>query len=106
VQASEVGGTHPALVEAIGLGACVVANDVPEHREVLGDAGLYYDGTADDLARRLQEVVERDDRVEECRARARAAAPRYSWDAITGQYERLFTAVRDGVALPAGGVGC
>jgi glycosyltransferase involved in cell wall biosynthesis len=106
VQASEVGGTHPALVEAIGLGACVVANDVPEHREVLGDAGLFYDGTVEDLARRLQEVVDRDDRVEECRARARAVAPRYSWDAIVSQYERLFTAVRDGVALPAGGVGC
>jgi glycosyltransferase involved in cell wall biosynthesis len=106
VQASEVGGTHPALVEAIGLGGCVVANDVPEHREVLGDAGLYYDGGVDGLARRLQEVVERDDLVEECRARARAAAPRYAWDGIVTQYERLFAAVRDGVALPAGGVGC
>jgi glycosyltransferase involved in cell wall biosynthesis len=106
VQASEVGGTHPALVEAIGLGACVVANDVPEHREVLGDAGLYYDGTPEDLTRRLQDVVDRDDRVAECRARARAVAPRYSWDAIVAEYERLFTALRDGVPLPAGGVGC
>ena len=42
IQATEVGGTHPALVEAMGRGACIVANDVPEHREVLGEAGRYY----------------------------------------------------------------
>ena len=44
VQATEVGGTHPALVEAMGAGNAIVANDVPEHRETLGDAGLYYAG--------------------------------------------------------------
>ena len=42
VQATEVGGTHPALVESIAYGNCVIANDVPEHREVLQDAGIYY----------------------------------------------------------------
>jgi hypothetical protein len=46
VQATEVGGTHPALVEAMGYGNAICANDVPEHREVLGDAGLYYRGAA------------------------------------------------------------
>ena len=44
VQATEVGGTHPALVEAMGHGNAIVANDVPEHRETLGDAGRYYRG--------------------------------------------------------------
>ena len=39
VQATEVGGTHPALVEAMGRGAAIVANDVPEHREVLARCG-------------------------------------------------------------------
>ena len=44
VQTTEVGGTHPALVEAMGAQNAIAANDVPEHREVLGDAGLYYRG--------------------------------------------------------------
>ena len=44
VQATEVGGTHPALVEAMGAGNAILANDVPEHRETLGDAGRYYRG--------------------------------------------------------------
>src|SRR6185369_10102090 len=42
VQATEVGGTHPALVEAMGAGRCVIANATPENLEVIGDAGLAY----------------------------------------------------------------
>src|SRR5437667_5526351 len=42
IQATEVGGTHPALVEAMGAGNCVIAKDTPENHEVLGDAGLYF----------------------------------------------------------------
>src|SRR6185503_10620370 len=36
VHATEVGGTHPALVEAMGYGNCVVVHDTPENREVAG----------------------------------------------------------------------
>ncbi|HEX9043731.1 MAG TPA: glycosyltransferase, partial [Candidatus Limnocylindrales bacterium] len=57
VQATEVGGTHPALVEAMGAGNAIVANDVPEHREVLGDAGRYYRGAAG-LAEALQALLD------------------------------------------------
>ena len=42
VHATEVGGTHPALVEAMGFGNCVLVNDTPENREVAGDAALYF----------------------------------------------------------------
>jgi glycosyltransferase involved in cell wall biosynthesis len=92
IQATEVGGTHPALVEAMGRGACIVANDVPEHREVLADAGRYYarnDPAA--LAAELQAVV--NDPAERRRlgsaAVARAAAA-FSWDHVTDKYEVLF----------------
>jgi glycosyltransferase involved in cell wall biosynthesis len=90
VQASEVGGTHPALVEAIGMGRCIIANDVPEHREVLGDAGIYYDGAQADLTRALQEVLDHPEVIAEYQARTRGLAARYSWDTITGEYEALF----------------
>ena len=39
VATSEVGGTHPALLEAMAAGAAVVVNDTPENLETLGDAG-------------------------------------------------------------------
>ncbi len=40
IHATEVGGTHPALVEAMGAGRPVLYYDTPENREVAGDAGV------------------------------------------------------------------
>jgi glycosyltransferase involved in cell wall biosynthesis len=96
IQATEVGGTHPALVEAMGRGACIIANDVPEHREVLGDAGRYYArNDPDALAEALRGV--RDDQDERARlgeAAAERALGRFSWDHVTDEYERLFRRLR------------
>src|SRR5262249_9112505 len=39
VHATSVGGTHPALIEAMGAGNLVLAFASPENREVLADAG-------------------------------------------------------------------
>ena len=91
VQATEVGGTHPALVEAMGFGNCVLANDTPEHREVLGDAGLFFDAhRPETLSELLGRVVADPSLVEAYRARATAcAAARYSWDRVTEQYDAI-----------------
>ena len=87
VQATEVGGTHPALVEAMGAGNAILANDVPEHRETLGDAGLFYRGS-NELAARLQSVLDDPSRAEDLRLRARERATAlYSWDHVTDEYE-------------------
>jgi glycosyltransferase involved in cell wall biosynthesis len=95
VQATEVGGTHPALLEGMGYGNCILANDVPEHREVLGDSGVYFSvGKPDDLTRTLQFYLDRPGKVEEYRRRARQRAlERYSWEAVICDYERLFRRV-------------
>lgn len=87
VQATEVGGTHPALVEAMGFGNAIVANDVPEHRETLGDAGRYYRGAAE-LAAALQDLLDHPAAIRRMRAEAHERArSRYGWDAITDAYE-------------------
>ncbi len=44
VQATEVGGTHPALIEAMGRGALVLYLDTPENREVAGEAAIPFNG--------------------------------------------------------------
>ncbi|MBI1849743.1 MAG: glycosyltransferase [Planctomycetes bacterium] len=92
VQATEVGGTHPALVEAMAFGHGIVANGTPENREVLGDAGLYYaPGDADDLRRKLESFAASP---ETCTALGEKAAARahalYRWDDVTDRYEALF----------------
>ncbi|MBN1894871.1 glycosyltransferase [bacterium] len=92
IQATEVGGTHPALVEAMGHGNCILANDVPEHREVLGDAGLYFSARdVNGLADRMRFVLDHPVRVEELRRSAFLRARQfYSWERITSDYVRLF----------------
>jgi glycosyltransferase involved in cell wall biosynthesis len=92
VQATEVGGTHPALVEAMGFGNCVAAADVPEHREVLGESGFYFplDNPAG-LTATLQQFEDQPQLVADTgRANARRSAERYSWDVVTDGYEQLF----------------
>lgn len=93
VQATEVGGTHPALVEAMGHGNAIVAHEVPEHREVLGDAGEYF-RTRDknDLTAQVDRLLHQPDRVEELRRRAAERAEElFSWDSVTREYEEYFT---------------
>ena len=91
VHATEVGGTHPALVEAMGYGNCVIVNDAPENREVAGDAALYF--RADDAASLPQALAEATapERAAALRSAAAArAAERFSWDQVCRQYEELF----------------
>jgi glycosyltransferase involved in cell wall biosynthesis len=90
VQATEVGGTHPALVEAMGFGNAILANDVPEHREVLGAAGRYYRGSSQ-LAVELASLLGDPEAQESLRtASRRRAQESYSWDSIAASYERWF----------------
>lgn len=42
IHATEVGGTHPALIEAMGAGRPVVVYDTPENREVTGSSVLLF----------------------------------------------------------------
>jgi len=100
VETSEVGGTHPALIEAMAFGNCVVVNDTPANLEVLADAGLCYSGArgADSLRGVLQNLLQNPDQVEGWREKALIRARQcYSWNAVTTQYEQLFrTLLRKG----------
>lgn len=92
LHATEVGGTHPALVEAMGYGNCAIVNDTPENREVIGDCGLSFRAAdPSTLAARLEEV-RRDPALGERlgRAAAERAARVYSWEAVARRYAELF----------------
>jgi glycosyltransferase involved in cell wall biosynthesis len=92
VQATEVGGTHPALIEAMATANCVVANDVKEHAEVLGGRGvLYAKNDVGDLAAKIQDLLQDDRRrAEYARAAREHAIEHYSWQRVTDAYEALF----------------
>ena len=92
IQATEVGGTHPALIEAMASGGVVLAHDTPENREVGGDAvGYFALRPAETLSGTLREWLSKPLLREDFRLRARErAAERYSWERVTGAYEALF----------------
>lgn len=98
VQATEVGGTHPALLEGMGYGNCIVANTVPEHVEVLEEAGVYFDAkNPRSLTDKLQTLLDNPKLVEKHRALAKARAEaHYSWDGVTSDYEALFKRMASG----------
>src|SRR6185369_16323787 len=92
IQATEVGGTHPALVEAMGAGHCVNDTATPENLEVIGDAGLSYRlNDSDDLRAQLQRVLTDPALAADYGKRAAArVAECYNWDVVTDHYEELF----------------
>jgi glycosyltransferase involved in cell wall biosynthesis len=93
VETSEVGGTHPALLEAMALGNSVVVNDTAENLETIGEAGFSYQGQmgAESLRDVLEELLKSPDLVGEYGRKARNRVREfYSWDKVTDDYEQLF----------------
>lgn len=89
IHATEVGGTHPALIEAMGRGALVLYRNTPENAEVAGDAGIPFE--PDELPSKLRSLLEMSEEARNafrCRAADRVRE-RYSWDAVTTAYETL-----------------
>jgi glycosyltransferase involved in cell wall biosynthesis len=90
IHATEVGGTHPALIEAMGSGALTLFLNTAENAEVAGDAAIPFEAST------LQSTMERvllmrEEERQDLRFRAqRRIADRYSWDAVTDAYEQLF----------------
>jgi glycosyltransferase involved in cell wall biosynthesis len=91
IHATEVGGTHPALVEAMGQGNIVVANATPENSEVVGDAGiLYAQNDVEALGKCLQDIADSPGKFEPLKtAAADRVKANYSWNSVIDQYERL-----------------
>jgi glycosyltransferase involved in cell wall biosynthesis len=85
----EVGGTHPALVEAMGFGNCVLVNNTPSNLEVIADSGFSYCGTkgAEALHGQMQMLLNNPSLVEEYRRRAwKRAQEHYRWEDVVQKH--------------------
>ena len=89
VQATEVGGTHPALIEAMGRGALVLYLHTAENREVAGDAAVPFD--RHELRDKLQWAVDVSEKERACwgRRAMERVEKLYSWDTVTDSYEKV-----------------
>ncbi|WP_223231077.1 glycosyltransferase [Microbacterium jejuense] len=83
-----VGGTNPALVQAMAAGAPIVARDTVYNREVLGPTGRFTSPQPVEIARSVRELL-RSTEAQEAAARDNAARALndYSWAAVCGRYE-------------------
>ena len=95
IQATEVGGTHPALIEAMGRGALVLYLNNRENAEVAAGVGIPFEG---DLTAKIEMVLamsesERDEYRSKAAQRVRE---RYSWEAVTDAYESLLEKLATG----------
>jgi len=95
IHATEVGGTHPALIEAMGRGALVLYLDTPENAEVAADVGIPFE--RGELTEKLNQVLAMTEaeRAEWGRLAAARAAERYSWNTVTDRYEALLLKLRN-----------
>lgn len=91
VHGNEVGGTNPALLKALGYGNCVLSLDVNFNAEVVQDAALLYKKDPDDLAEKMQRIIDDPELAQTLRERGVARIREaYQWDRITEDYERMF----------------
>jgi glycosyltransferase involved in cell wall biosynthesis len=90
IHATTVGGTHPALIEAMGRGALVLYRVTAENTEVAGDTGIPFGEY--DLAEKIGMVLamSEEERNGFRRRAAERVEGRYSWDTVTADYEALF----------------
>lgn len=89
---SEVEGLSTGLLEAISYGNCVLVSDIEENMEAIVNAGVpFKSGCSDDLAVKMQALLQDELLVEHYRDMAkRTADKKYDWERVTDQYEALY----------------
>lgn len=82
-----VGGTNPALVQAMACGAPVVARDTVYNREVLGDLGIYVQPDSPSIAAAICSAMADANEGDVSADLVQRARSEYSWADVCGRYE-------------------
>jgi glycosyltransferase involved in cell wall biosynthesis len=85
-----VGGTNPALVQAMACGAPTIARDTVYNREVLADSGRFVEPTSEAIVDATSSLLL--DSVEQSRMSNASVARQndlYTWDGVCQRYESL-----------------
>ncbi len=90
IRAAEVGGASPAVIEAMGRGLCIIANDKPENKEMLGNTGIYFNLNSKDLSQVIKNLSTNPSLMEERGKKSQQRAILlYNWDKIGYEYFKL-----------------
>jgi glycosyltransferase involved in cell wall biosynthesis len=86
-----VGGTNPALLRALGDGACILALATPFNAEVLAGHGLEFTRNVNDLKDKIDYIDRHPEVAQDMRNHARdRVKEEYTWELCTDGYEKLF----------------
>ncbi len=95
VFACEIGGVHPALIEAMAAQNAILYLDTPENAETAADSAIAYAKSEADLARKLQSLLDSADTRSTLAERAgKRAHDLYRWEAIAKKYEEVFASLK------------
>ena len=90
IHGHSVGGTNPALLEAMSMQNLVIAHDNEFNREVGGQTTLYFKD-AGDLAAKIEEIENNPNLFAQLKEAAYSRVmSHYSWEDIAQEYDRLF----------------
>lgn len=89
-----VGGTNPALVQAMACGAPIVARDTVYNREVLGEAGQYVSPSSTQIATTIDLILASRERMQSLSELGLSRVETgYSWQEVNGRYDRALLAL-------------
>jgi glycosyltransferase involved in cell wall biosynthesis len=92
IHGHSVGGTNPALLQALGAGAPTIALETAFNREVLQNQDQLFTHNDQALADKVIEVSGNKERQRSLKARGRQIAEtRYRWDATLEAYRDLLS---------------
>ncbi|HZR65111.1 MAG TPA: glycosyltransferase [Terriglobales bacterium] len=87
----EVGGVHPALIEAMAAEKPLLYLDTPENRETAGEGGVPFRAEAAHLSGEISRLLNEPAVRRELGRKARERAARlFAWDDTAQKYESLF----------------
>jgi len=91
IHGNEVGGTNPGLLQAMASGCFVISRDVAYNREVLKDAGIYFQKSMADLREKMEWALQNPQKLQEMSAAGREFIKiNHEWDNIVTDYEKIF----------------
>lgn len=98
-----VGGTNPALLQALGAGSPTLALDTPFNREVIGNNDQLVESDASLLAARIEGSLSTAEPLakEFARRGQSIVEERYSWDTVCEQYLEMFEGLIARATKPA-----
>jgi glycosyltransferase involved in cell wall biosynthesis len=92
VHPSESEGLPIAVLEAMSYGKVVLASDIPENMELVGDYGMSFKNkSVDDLTRQLKVLIARGDLITQGQIAKTFVTQNYNWGSIVGKIKQLYS---------------